>query len=104
MRIDTKFLHSKVARRIFVMFICCALIPITILALLSFQQVTQELKRQSQGRLQRSAKAVGMGIIERLGILETHIKVMALNANPRAKTDITILEGPIRNDLNPWPL
>ncbi len=82
MKIDTTFLQSKVARRIFLLFVCCALIPITALALLSFTQVTNQLKSQSQRRLQQMAKAVGMSIYERLLLAKTEMEIVASNLEP----------------------
>ena len=77
MRIETMFLRSRVARRIFIMFVCCALLPLTALAILSFIQVTTQLHEQSQKRLHQASKAVGMGIFERLLLLENEMKLMA---------------------------
>jgi len=36
MKIDKSFLRSRVARRIFTLFVLCALLPIGVLAVLSF--------------------------------------------------------------------
>jgi len=79
MKIDTTFLRSKVARRIFMLFICCALLPIVALALLSFSHVTKQLHEQSQRRLHQASKAVGMTIFERLLFLEAEMKMVASN-------------------------
>ena len=43
MRFEKTFLHSKVGRRIFILFVCCALIPIAVLALLYYGQFTKQL-------------------------------------------------------------
>jgi hypothetical protein len=63
MKFDITFLRSKVARRIFMLFVCCALIPITAMAILSFTHVTNQL----------------MSIVERLMFLETEMKMVASN-------------------------
>jgi PAS domain S-box-containing protein len=76
-RFDTSFIKSKLARRIFVLFICCALLPIGILSLLSFQQVTQQLNQQSFKHLRYITKHTGISIYERLLFLETKIQVSA---------------------------
>jgi putative nucleotidyltransferase with HDIG domain len=77
MRIDTTFLRSKVAQRIFILFICCALLPIIALAVLSFSQVTQQLGEQSQKQLHQMSKDIGMYIYERLLFLEAEMKMVA---------------------------
>ena len=70
MKFETTFLRSRVARRIFVLFICCTLVPIGALAILSFSQVEKKLNELSQRRLHHANKAVGMAILERLIFLE----------------------------------
>ena len=76
MRIETKFFKSKVARRIFVLFVLFALVPVAAGAGLSFTQVTNQHSEQSRTRLYKSCKAVGMEIYERLLFLETEMKMI----------------------------
>ncbi len=59
------------------LFICCALLPIAALALLSFSHVTKQLHEQSQRRLHQTSKAIGMDIYGRLLFLEAEIKMIA---------------------------
>jgi putative nucleotidyltransferase with HDIG domain len=77
MKIDPTFLTSKVARRIFALFVFCALVPILALAYFSFSQVTDQLYEQGQKRLHQSSKALGMSILERLSFLENELKVFS---------------------------
>jgi putative nucleotidyltransferase with HDIG domain len=77
MKFETTFLRSRVARRIFVLFICCALVPIGALAILSFSQVEKKLNELGQRRLHHANKAVGMAILERLIVLGDGMKMMA---------------------------
>jgi hypothetical protein len=56
------------------LFISCALIPITILAVLSYNRVTEELERQSKTRLFQGAKSAGVLVFERLSFLNGEIK------------------------------
>ena len=79
MKLDSTFLRSKVARRIFTLFILCALLPITALAFISFGQVTHQLNEQTQRRLHQASKAVGLSIFERLLSLDSQINVVASN-------------------------
>ena len=79
MKIDKTFLRSKVGRRIFLLFISCALLPITVLALLSFRHVTTQLNKQSQERLEQAAKAMSMHLFERLLFLEAGMEMVASN-------------------------
>jgi HAMP domain-containing protein len=81
MKVDRTFLRSKVGRRIFLLFITCALLPVTILAILSFKHVTSQLRGQSQDRLQQAAGAMGMHLFERLLFLETGMEIAASSLN-----------------------
>ena len=72
-------MQSKVARRIFFLFILCALIPLSSLAYLSFRQVTKELYLQADIRLHQASKASGMSILERLYSLESDLEIIASN-------------------------
>jgi putative nucleotidyltransferase with HDIG domain len=81
MRVDSTFLRSKVARRIFVLFISCALLPIAILAFLSFSHVTKQLNEQSKRRLYQTSKAISMSIYERLLYLEAEMKMVSSNVS-----------------------
>ncbi|UCF56550.1 MAG: HD domain-containing protein [Deltaproteobacteria bacterium] len=79
MKIDSKFLRSKVARRIFALFILCALLPISVLAFISFTQVTEHLYEQSERRLDQARKALAMSVLERLFSIENELKIFSTN-------------------------
>jgi signal transduction histidine kinase len=68
-----------VARRIFALFVLCAIVPIVVLAIISFTEVTRQLSDQSRARLRQGSKAVGMSIYERLLFLEADMKMIAAN-------------------------
>ena len=76
MRVHSTFLRSKVARRIFVLFVASALIPVGMLALLSFNQVTNQLVEHSYQQLHRDSKAIAMSVFERLSIAESELKLL----------------------------
>ena len=88
MKIELTFLRSKVARRIVMLFIFCALVPIVALATISFIQVTNQLYDQGKRQLRESNKALGMSILERLSSIENELKIFSssLNSSPRAST------------------
>ena len=78
MKLQTTFLHSKIARRIFWLFILCALIPITVLALVSLYNVSGQLKEESHRRLHQAAREEAMIVLARLVSLEGDLKLVAL--------------------------
>ena len=66
LRFDGRMFSSQVARRAFVTFIACALLPVCALAIIAFQQVTSQLREQAERRLHQSSKQVGMVLLTRL--------------------------------------
>jgi signal transduction histidine kinase len=79
MKLDTSVLRSKVARRIFLLFGLCALLPITAQAIFSFSQVTTHLHDQTRARLQQSVKSLGMAVFERLQIYDAMFSGIAMD-------------------------
>jgi putative nucleotidyltransferase with HDIG domain len=79
MKIETAFLKSKVARRIFALFVFCALVPILALAIFSFTQVRSELLKQSQRWLHEASRSMGTSIYERLFFLINDLRVLSLS-------------------------
>jgi HAMP domain-containing protein len=87
MKIDRTFLHSKVARRIFVSFILCALVPIGGLAILSFGLVSKQLGEQSRQRLHQASKSAGMALVQKLHLLDTGMERFAFHDHTRSIGD-----------------
>lgn len=76
MKIQGSFFRSKVAQRIFFLFVLCALLPIITLSLISYTQVSTQLKNQNIRRLQNSAKAHGMSIYEKFLFSESNMQLI----------------------------
>lgn len=79
MAINKTFFTSKVSRRIVLLFVCCTLVPILLLAFISFNQVMKQLYNESELRLHRESKTFGMAVIERLFFLEAELKLISSN-------------------------
>ena len=75
MQIDRAFLTSKVARRIFFLFLLCALLPLIILAVLTSKAVDSQLSEQTIKRLNQNCKVKGLEIYNNLRALETELRV-----------------------------
>ncbi|MCS6288293.1 MAG: response regulator [Nitrospira sp.] len=73
MQIERSFLSSRVARRVFFLFILCALLPVGALSLVSFSDVTGQLTQQAERRVRQESKAMGMAIYQRLLLLEAEL-------------------------------
>jgi putative nucleotidyltransferase with HDIG domain len=83
MKWDFNVLKSKVARRILVLFVICALLPIASLTLLSFVQVSGQLYEQSRARLRQDTKSFAMSVNERLFLLESELGILATALRPQ---------------------
>ena len=88
MKLEVKSFHTKVARRIFMLFIICAILPIAAVALVSFGHVKKQLNEQSKKRLLQQNKAMAVSIYERLLLLEAEIKMVASNFNSNSGNSI----------------
>ena len=75
MQIDVAFLSSKVARRIFLLFLLCALLPLIILAVVTSSGVDSQLSEQAVKRLNQNCKVKGLEIYNNLRALETEMRM-----------------------------
>lgn len=73
MKMPLNILRSKVAHRVVLLFVSCALLPTVILAALAYFQVSSQLNAQSEKQLKNASKAQGMEILERLEILDSDL-------------------------------
>jgi len=72
------FIHSRVARRIFSLFVVCALLPVCVLALLSLYRVSARLELDSHERLRQVGKNAGMTILEGMTLLQAELESMPI--------------------------
>ena len=77
--LELKSFRTKVARRIFTLYILCAILPVLALATVSYIIVKDQLQEQSQKRLRREAKALGLSIYEKLSLLSAEMKILCSN-------------------------
>lgn len=75
MQIDRAFLTSKVAQRIFVLFLLCALLPLVILAVVTSNAVDSQLSEQAIKRLNQNCKVKGLEIYNNLRALEAELEI-----------------------------
>jgi len=61
-----RYVRARMSRRLFVLFVLCALLPLAAIAALSLAQVRALLQQQGDQRLASMAKAYGMTLFERL--------------------------------------
>ncbi len=85
-------LRSRFGRRLLLLFVGCALIPMALLAFLSWRHMTRQLERQSQERLHEGNRALGRTVFERLLLLEATLK----NIPPSAIVELQSRPAPPR--------
>jgi len=73
--IDGTAQHSRIAYRIFILFMLSAIIPIGILAVFSLQQLSSQQVESVEIELRKQAKSYGLLLNERLGLLDEKLKV-----------------------------
>jgi diguanylate cyclase (GGDEF)-like protein len=67
-------LTSRFGRRLLVLFVGCAVIPIALVASISYRHVTRHLEAQSSNRLDHASEALGQAMFERLLLLDATLR------------------------------
>ena len=88
-QIDNSFLRSRFARRIFLLFILSAIIPIVVLALLSFSHIDTQFSKQSYEQSRIVGKAIGMELYRRLTMAHDELAAVGKSLNETASHDKT---------------
>ena len=81
MELDKTFLTSKVAQRIFLLFLLCALLPLVILAAVISSAVDSQLSEGAIKRLNQNCKVKGLEIYNNLRALETELRIFGSSVN-----------------------
>ena len=87
--IKWSYLHSRVARRLFALFVLCALLPVSVLAAIAYFKVTYELQRQAYQRLRQTSKTAGLTVYERLTALDTDLQIILGHLDTEIAVDLT---------------
>jgi len=91
-RLDGSFFRSKFARRTFLLFVVSAMLPVALVAVLSFDHVTKQLREQSFEQSRQASKTIGMELFRRLAVTENELNTIAEQI--RANTaDVRALSG-----------
>jgi HD-GYP domain-containing protein (c-di-GMP phosphodiesterase class II)/HAMP domain-containing protein len=68
---------SRVARRVFVLFLLCALVPTGLVGVFAWRSSSRELERSAREHLRRDSKGEGMNILSRLIVAEGLLRAAA---------------------------
>jgi len=71
--------YSKFARKIFLLFIVSALLPVCVLAFLSLQKVSARLEEGSLERLRHVCKNAGMTVLEELSLTQRELEALPVS-------------------------
>ncbi|MCG6971470.1 MAG: EAL domain-containing protein [Gammaproteobacteria bacterium] len=97
MNINLSLFQSKVAWRMFALFVATALIPVALLALLTFNQVTRHLSKQTQLHLHQNTKSIGLDIFKKLSFLGNELEHLSKQFATEPN-DTYLLQQLIRDD------
>lgn len=76
----SSFLRTRFGRRILLLFLACAMLPLGTLTVMVLSETSDEMDRQSRHQLRRTAKAIGMAIIADVNRLTETSERLALAA------------------------
>jgi len=76
-----RFLDSRIARRVFLVVMTSALLPITLFAALTWVSTSRRREDAAHARLSREAKQLGMGVLERLMLVDAAIAAPSARAS-----------------------
>jgi putative nucleotidyltransferase with HDIG domain len=71
------FLRTRVARRILLLFLLCAVLPLTVLAALGYRYLTMDLEHGARGRVRQESKTSGMMLLDRLNSLAALLQTVS---------------------------
>ncbi|MGD9211885.1 MAG: PAS domain S-box protein [Desulfobacteraceae bacterium] len=71
-----RLFKSKLGRKFFTVFVCCALLPILFLSSITYTLVTNQLEDQTHNQLQRAAKSFGLTIYDRLLLVDAQLQLL----------------------------
>ncbi len=112
-------LRSRVARRVLLLFVVGALVPVVFMAAASFSAMTTQLRQQSEERLRQVSKNARQAVMQQLILTEAGVRLAAealkrggsaaTAALPASITGLAVTEDgglprPIMGDTFPVPL
>jgi hypothetical protein len=86
MKLGLEFFRSKVAQRLFLLFISCALIPVAILAIIHYKIVIKEIYNQDQQQIHEISKSYMMDINQRLMLVHEDMQMIASLYSSESRT------------------
>jgi HD-GYP domain-containing protein (c-di-GMP phosphodiesterase class II)/HAMP domain-containing protein len=79
-KLDLEAFGSRVARRVFCLFLACALLPVGVVGVFAWRRSSHELERAARERLHQDSKSEGMAILSRLLVADGLLHVLGEGA------------------------
>ena len=92
-RIEPAFLRNKVARRVFLLFVLSAFVPVVVIVLVALGQLSGLLEQLGYRELNSTSKSYGMSVVERLVTLDGAIAAMATDMSRGRAPDKAVGTG-----------
>jgi HD-GYP domain-containing protein (c-di-GMP phosphodiesterase class II) len=73
---------SRVAQRVFVLFLACALLPIGVVGVFAWRRSSSELERAAREQLRRDSKSEGMAVLSRLLVADGLLRALGDSPAP----------------------
>jgi len=70
MEVKLKSLRSRVSRRIFLLFVLAAFVPITMISVISYEHINRQMHEDKEREMHEESRALGLGVYDRLLTLE----------------------------------
>jgi len=99
MKLKTRSFRTKVARRVFTLFIISAILPVVGFALISFSLVKNQLNEQCLERLHQENKDMAVSLYERLFLFRAEMRMIASSLTSSPEKSMQKLAATITNDL-----
>ncbi|MCU0304560.1 MAG: HD domain-containing protein [Thermoanaerobaculales bacterium] len=93
MAIDRRLFRSRLAHRMFVAYVLCALVPMVLIGVASYRSVTNELVDQASARIHQASKALGLSLYERLLFAEVELAGISRSLQLEPDTGLDALGG-----------
>ncbi len=90
LRPSAAFLRTRVARRVLVLFLVCALLPLTAMAVYSYFRVSSQLHDQARERVVQAARNTAQALMERLEFIDRDLRAFADRRSPYADTSVAL--------------
>lgn len=95
MKIGAAFMKNKVSRRIFTLFMLSAFVPVLLMTVLTYDQVTSLIAKQTRTQLVGSSKEFAMAVNQRLNQAQTVLS----RAAPMLDKGDSVPDGPVLGSM-----